>query len=125
METVLSVILIFFLLLIAVGLFSPKNKTSNIDTDKLLKVRDDMNYWYTCMRSYMKTVEEHQKNMMELQLVLKKMNGHFVMTNDEVEKHFPAVKNKIHKKPKLTLVKMKKQIDKLTKQEKNNEKPKK
>ena len=125
METTLSVILIILLLFMVIGLFNKKKPMTHIDEDKLLKIRDDMNYWYTCMRSYMKTVEEHQKDMMELQLILKKLNGHFIMTNDEVEKHFPAVNNKIHLKPKLTLVKMKKQIDKLTKKEKKNEKPKK
>ena len=125
METTLSVILIILLLFMVIGLFNKKKPMTHIDEDKLLKIRDDMNYWYTCMRGYMKTVEEHQKDMMELQLILKKLNGHFIMTNDEVEKHFPAVNNKIHLKPKLTLVKMKKQIDKLTKKEKKNEKPKK
>ncbi len=125
METTLSVILIILLLFMVIGLFNKKKPMTHIDEDKLLKIRDDMNYWYTCMRSYMKTVEEHQKDMMELQLILKKLNGHFIMTNDEVEKHFPAVNNKIHLKPKLTLVKIKKQIDKLTKKEKKNEKPKK
>jgi len=125
METTLSVILIFLLFLLVIGLFNKKKPMTHIDEDKLLKIRDDMNYWYTCIRGYMKTVEEHQKDMMELQLILKKLNGHFIMTNDEVEKHFPAVNNKIHLKPKLTLVKIKKQIDKLTKKEKKNEKPKK
>ena len=125
METTLSVILVILLLFMVIGLFNKKKPMTHIDEDKLLKIRDDMNYWYTCMRSYMKTVEEHQKDMMELQLILKKLNGHFIMTNDEVEKHFPAVNNKIHLKPKLTLVKIKKQIDKLTKKEKKNEKPKK
>ena len=125
METTLSVILIVLLFFMLIGLFNKKKPMNHIDEDKLLKIRDDMNYWYTCMRSYMKTVEEHQKDMVELQLILKKLNGHFIMTNDEVEKHFPAVNNKIHLKPKLTLVKIKKQIDKLTKKEKKNEKPKK
>ena len=125
METTLSVILIVLLFFMLIGLFNKKKPMTHIDEDKLLKIRDDMNYWYTCMRGYMKTVEEHQKDMMELQLILKKLNGHFIMTNDEVEKHFPAVNNKIHLKPKLTLVKIKKQIDKLTKKEKKNEKPKK
>jgi len=125
MEIALSVILIVLLFFMLIGLFNKKKPMTHIDEDKLLKIRDDMNYWYTCMRSYMKTVEEHQKDMMELQLILKKLNGHFIMTNDEVEKHFPAVNNKIHLKPKLTLVKIKKQIDKLTKKEKKNEKPKK
>jgi len=125
MEITLSIILIILLLFMVIGLFNKKKPMTHIDEDKLLKIRDDMNYWYTCMRSYMKTVEEHQKDMMELQLILKKLNGHFIMTNDEVEKHFPAVNNKIHLKPKLTLVKIKKQIDKLTKKEKKNEKPKK
>ena len=125
MEIALSIILIVLLFFMLIGLFNKKKPMNHIDEDKLLKIRDDMNYWYTCMRSYMKTVEEHQKDMMELQLILKKLNGHFIMTNDEVEKHFPAVNNKIHLKPKLTLVKIKKQIDKLTKKEKKNEKPKK
>ena len=125
METILSIILILLLLLLVIGLFNKKKPMTHIDEDKLLKIRDDMNYWYTCMRSYMKTVEEHQKDMMELRLILKKLNGHFIMTNDEVEKHFPAVNNKIHLKPKLTLVKIKKQIDKLTKKENKNAKPKK
>jgi hypothetical protein len=125
MEIALSIILIFLLFLLVIGLFNKKKPMNHIDEDKLLKIRDDMNYWYTCIRGYMKTVEEHQKDMMELQLILKKLNGHFIMTNDEVEKHFPAVNNKIHLKPKLTLVKIKKQIDKLTKKEKKNEKPKK
>tara|TARA_R110002074_G_scaffold251472_1_gene423017 strand:+ start:594 stop:971 length:378 start_codon:yes stop_codon:yes gene_type:complete len=125
MEIALSIILIVLLFFILIGLFNKKKSMTHIDEDKLLKIRDDMNYWYTCMRSYMKTVEEHQKDMMELQLILKKLNGHFIMTNDEVEKHFPAVNNKRYLKPKLTLVKMKKQIDKLTKKEKKNEKPKK
>ena len=125
METTLSVILIVLLFFMLIGLFNKKKPMTHIDEDKLLKIRDDMNYWYTCMRGYMKTVEEHQKDMMELQLILKKLNGHFIMTNDEVQKHFPAVNNKIHLKPKLTLVKIKKQIDKLTKKEKKNEKPKK
>ena len=125
MEITLSIILIVLLFFMLIGLFNKKKPMTHIDEDKLLKIRDDMNYWYTCMRSYMKTVEEHQKDMMELQLILKKLNGHFIMTNDEVEKHFPAVNNKIHLKPKLTLVKIKKQIDKLTKKEKKNEKPKK
>ena len=117
MEIALSIILIVLLFFMLIGLFNKKKPMTHIDEDKLLKIRDDMNYWYTCMRSYMKTVEEHQKDMMELQLILKKLNGHFIMTNDEVEKHFPAVNNKIHLKPKLTLVKIKKQIDKLTKKE--------
>ena len=131
METILSIILILLLLLLVIGLFNKKKPMTHIDEDKLLKIRDDMNYWYTCMRGYMKTVEDHQKDMMELQLILKKLNGHFIMTNDEVEKHFPAVNNKVHLwknkniKPELTLVKMKKEIDKLTKKENKNAKPKK
>ena len=125
MEIALSIILIFLLFLLVIGLFNKKKPMNHIDEDKLLKIRDDMNYWYTCIRGYMKTVEEHQKDMMELQLILKKLNGHFIMTNDEVEKHFPAVNNKIHLKPKLTLVKTKKETSKLTKKEKKNGKPKK
>jgi len=125
METTLSVILIILLLFMVIGLFNKKKPMTHIDEDKLLKIRDDMNYWYTCMRGYMRDLEEHQKNMLQLQESLKKLNGHFVMTNDEVEKHFPAVNNKIHLKPKLTLVKIKKQIDKLTKKENKNAKPKK
>ena len=37
------------------------------------------------------------------------------MTQSELEQHFPEVNNKIHIKPKLTLVKLKKEVDKLGK----------
>ena len=73
----------------------------------------------------MKVIEKYQKDIDKLEKTLKKLNGHFIMSNDEIEKHFPAVHNKVHLKPKLTLVKMKKEIDKLTKKEKKNGKPKK
>ena len=125
METVLSIILVVLLLLIVLGLFSPSKKSRNEEMDKLLRVRDNMNYWYTCMESYMNLIEGYQKDIDKLEKTLKKLNGHFIMSNDEIEKHFPAVHNKVHLKPKLTLVKMKKEIDKLTKKEKKNGKPKK
>ena len=123
METILSIILILLLLLIILGLFSPRKNTQTMDFDKLVKVRDDMNYWFTCMKSYMTIIDEHQKNMVELKKTLNQLNSHFIMTNSEIEKHFPAVNNKTHIKPKLTLVK--KQITKLTKKENKNAKPKK
>ena len=113
METVLSIILVVLLLLIVLGLFSPSKKSRNEEMDKLLRVRDNMNYWYTCMESYMNLIEGYQKDIDKLEKTLKKLNGHFIMSNDEIEKHFPAVHNKVHLKPKLTLVKMKKEIDKL------------
>jgi len=125
METVISIILIVLLVLLVLGLFSPSKKSRNEEMDKLLRVRDNMNYWYTCMESYMKLIEGYQKDIDKLEKTLKKLNGHFIMSNDEIEKHFPAVHNKVHLKPKLTLVKMKKEIDKLTKKEKKNGKPKK
>ena len=125
METVISIILIVLLALLVLGLFSPSKKSRNEEMDKLLRVRDNMNYWYTCMESYMKLIESYQKDIDKLEKTLKKLNGHFIMSNDEIEKHFPAVHNKVHLKPKLTLVKMKKEIDKLTKKEKKNGKPKK
>jgi|TARA_R110000824_G_scaffold238075_1_gene426823 hypothetical protein len=125
METVISIILIVLLALLVLGLFSPSKKSRNEEMDKLLRVRDNMNYWYTCMESYMNLIEGYQKDIDKLEKTLKKLNGHFIMSNDEIEKHFPAVHNKVHLKPKLTLVKMKKELDKLTKKEKKNEKPKK
>ena len=125
METILSAILIFLLLLIILGLFSKKKHTSDIDVSKIVRVRDDMNEWFSCMQSYMNVIGKYQKDINKLELTLTKLNRHFIMSNDEIEKHFPAVHNKVHLKPKLTLVKMKKEIDKLTKKEKKNGKPKK
>jgi|TARA_B100000482_G_scaffold185141_1_gene161563 predicted PurR-regulated permease PerM len=125
METFISVILIILLVLIVLGLFSPSRKSRNEEIDKLLRVRDNMNYWYTCMEGYMNVIEKYQKDIDKLEKTLKTINAHFVMSNDEIEKHFPAAHNKVHLKPKLTLVKIKKQQNKLTKKEKKNEKPKK
>ena len=44
------------------------------------------------------------------------------MSSSEIEKHFPEVNNKVHIKPKLTLVKLKKEVDKLTKKKQKKEK---
>lgn len=125
METTISVILLILLFLVVLGLFRPSQKSRDEDIHKLLSVRSDMNYWFTCMESYMKVIEEYQKNLDKIEKTLKRLNGHFIMTNEEIEKHFPAVNNKRYPKPKLTLVKLKKEITKLAKKEKNNEKPKK
>ena len=47
------------------------------------------------------------------------LNAHFIMTNSELDKHFPAINTKVIRKPKLTIVQLKKKVDKLTKQEKD------
>ena len=125
METTISVILLILLFLVVLGLFRPSQKSRDEDIHKLLSVRSDMNYWFTCMESYMKVREDYQKNLDKIEKTLKRLNGHFIMTNEEIEKHFPAVNSKRYPKPKLTLVKLKKEITKLAKKEKNNEKPKK
>ena len=125
METTISIILLILLFLIVLGLFRPSKKSRDEDIHKLLSVRSDMNYWFTCMENYMKVIEEYQKNLDKIEKTLKRLNGHFIMTNEEIEKHFPAVNSKRYPKPKLTLVKLKKEITKLAKKEKNNEKPKK
>jgi len=125
METTISVILLILLFLVVLGLFRPSQKSRDEDIHKLLSVRSDMNYWFTCMQSYMKVIEEYQKNLDKIEKTLKRLNGHFIMTNEEIEKHFPAVNSKRYPKPKLTLVKLQKEITKLAKKEKNNEKPKK
>ena len=125
METTISVILLILLFLVVLGLFRPSQKSRDEDIHKLLSVRSDMNYWFTCMESYMKVIEDYQKNLDKIEKTLKRLNGHFIMTNEEIEKHFPAVNSKRYPKHKLTLVKLKKEITKLAKKEKNNEKPKK
>ena len=125
METTISVILLILLFLVVLGLFRPSQKSRDEDIHKLLSVRSDMNYWFTCMESYMKVIEDYQKNLDKIEKTLKRLNGHFIMTNEEIEKHFPAVNSKKYPKPKLTLVKLQKEITKLAKKEKNNEKPKK
>ena len=108
METTISVILLILLFLVVLGLFRPSQKSRDEDIHKLLSVRSDMNYWFTCMESYMKVIEDYQKNLDKIEKTLKRLNGHFIMTNEEIEKHFPAVNSKRYPKPKLTLVKLKK-----------------
>ena len=130
METTISIILLILLFLIVLGMFRPSKKSRDEQMYKLLSVRSDMNHWFTCMENYMKVIEDYQKNLDKIEKTLKRLNGHFIMTNEEIEKHFPAVNSKRYPKPKLTLVKLKKEIDKFAKmkiksKEKNNEKPKK
>ena len=130
METTISIILLILLFLIVLGMFRPSKKSRDEQMYKLLSVRSDMNHWFTCMENYMKVIEDYQKNLDKIEKTLKRLNGHFIMTNEEIEKNFPAVNSKRYPKPKLTLVKLKKEIDKFAKmkiksKEKNNEKPKK
>ena len=51
-------------------------------------------------------VSEHQKYIEELKESINLLNAHFIMSSTELEKHFPEVNNKVHIKPKLTLVKL-------------------
>ena len=83
METILSAILIFLLLLIILGLFSKKKHSSDIDVHKLVRVRDDMNEWFSCMQSYMNVIGKYQKDINKLELTLTKLNRHFIMSSNK------------------------------------------
>jgi hypothetical protein len=43
------------------------------------------------------------------------------MSNSELDKHFPALDKQPIKKPKFTIVQLKKKVDKLTKKEKDKD----
>jgi len=113
-------LVVILIILLVINLFNKQKRNTDID-ERLLKVRGDMETWFASMTSYMKEIENHQKLIMSIKESINMLNAHFVMTNSELEKHFPSMNVKPIKKPKFTIVQLKKKVDKLTKKEKKNE----
>ena len=110
-------LVITLIILLIINLFNKQKRNTDIDV-KLLRVRNDMDKWFACMTAYMKDIENHQKLILQVKESINMLNAHFVMTNSELDKHFPSMNTKTIKKPKFTLVQLKKKVDKLTKKEK-------
>ena len=107
--------------LLILVLFS-KGKTRESKLVELTRVKMEINSLLAVVQEYFKAIQEHQKHIDELKDSINLLYAHFIMTQAELEQHFPEVNNKIHIKPKLTLVKLKKEVDKLTKKNKKKEK---
>ena len=107
--------------LLILVLFS-KGKTRESKLVELTRVKMEINSLLAVVQEYFKAIQEHQKYVEELKDSINLLNAHFIMSSTELEKHFPEVNNKVHIKPKLTLVKLKKEVDKLTKKNKKKEK---
>ena len=107
--------------LLILVLFS-KGKTRESKLVELTRVKMEINSLLAVLQEYFKAIQEHQKYVEELKESINLLNAHFIMSSTELEKHFPEVNNKVHIKPKLTLVKLKKEVDKLTKKNKKKEK---
>ena len=107
--------------LLILVLFS-KGKTRESKLVELTRVKMEINSLLAVVQEYFKAIQEHQNHIDELKESINLLNAHFIMTQAELEQHFPEVNNKIHIKPKLTLVKLKKEVDKLTKKNKKKEK---
>ena len=107
--------------LLILVLFS-KGKTRESKLVELTRVKMEINSLLAVVQEYFKAIQEHQKHIDELKDSINLLNAHFIMSSTELEKHFPEVNNKVHIKPKLTLVKLKKEVDKLTKKNKKKEK---
>ena len=111
-------LVVTLIILLVMNLFNKQKRNTDID-ERLLKVRADMETWFASMTAYMKEIENHQKLILQVKESVNMLNAHFIMTNSELDKHFPAINTKVIKKPKLTIVQLKKKVDKLTKQEKD------
>lgn len=111
-------LVVTLIILLVMNLFNRQKRNTDID-DKLLTVRSDMETWFASMTAYMKEIENHQKLILQVKESVNMLNAHFIMTNSELDKHFPVINTRVIKKPKLTLVQLKKKVDKLTKQEKD------
>ena len=111
-------LVVTLIILLVMNLFNRQKRNTDID-EKLLKVRSDMETWFASMTAYMKEIENHQKLILQVKESVNMLNAHFIMTNSELDKHFPTINTKVIKKPKLTIVQLKKKVDKLTKQEKD------
>ena len=107
--------------LLILVLFS-KGKTRESKLVELTRVKMEINSLLAVVQEYFKAIQEHQKHIDELKDSINLLNAHFIMTQAELQQHFPEVNNKVHIKPKLTLVKLKKEVDKLTKKNKKKEK---
>tara|TARA_R110002051_G_scaffold118520_1_gene192242 strand:+ start:349 stop:702 length:354 start_codon:yes stop_codon:yes gene_type:complete len=113
-------LVITLIILLIINLFNKQKRNTDIDV-RLLRVRNDMEQWFVSMTSYMKDIENHQKLILQIKESINMLNAHFVMTNSELEKHFPSMNTKTIKKPKFTIVQLKKKVDKLTKKEKKTD----
>ena len=113
-------LVITLIILLIINLFNKQKRNTDIDV-KLLRVRNDMDKWFACMTAYMKDIENHQKLILQVKESINMLNAHFVITNSELDKHFPSMNTKTIKKPKFTLVQLKKKVDKLTKKEKKKD----
>ena len=113
-------LVVTLIILLVMNLFNKQKRNTDID-EKLLNVRRDMEVWFASMTIYMKDIENHQKLILQIKESINMLNAHFVMTNSELEKHFPSMNTKTIKKPKFTIVQLKKKVDKLTKKEKKTD----
>ncbi len=118
-------LVVTLIILLIINLFNKQKRNTDID-QRLLVVRADMESWFVSLNTYMKEIENHQKLILQVKESINLLNAHFVMSNLELEKHFPTMNTTPIRKPTLNIVQLKKQVDKITKKEKdNNGKPKK
>ena len=99
-----------------------KGKNRDHENAQVIRVKYEIDNLLSVVQQYFKSIEEHQKIIIDLKESINLLNAHFIMSSSEIEKHFPEVNNKIYLKPKLTLVKLKKEVDKLTKKKRKKEK---
>jgi len=117
-------LVVTLIILLVINLFNKQKRNTDID-ERLLRVRADMETWFASMTAYMKDIENHQKLILQVKESINMLNAHFIMTNSELDKHFPDLDKQPIKKPKFTLVQLKNKVDKLTKKGKDkDEKPK-
>ena len=114
-------IIVALVILLVLVLFSKGNARES-KLVELTRVKMEINSLLSVVQEYFKAIQEHQKHIDELKDSINLLNAHFIMTQAELQQHFPEVNNKVHIKPKLTLVKLKKEVDKLTKKNKKKEK---
>ena len=114
-------IIVALVILLVLVLFS-KGSTRQSKEVELHRLKIEITSLLGVVQEYFKAIQEHQNHIDELKESINLLNAHFIMTQSELEQHFPEVNNKIHIKPKLTLVKLKKEVDKLTKKNKKKEK---
>ena len=107
------------ILLIISLIYRPKNK--DISDLHFIRIKNDIDLVYKAINDHINSIDNHQKIMGEVVESINLLNAHFIMSDAELSKNFPDVHNKVHLKPKLTLVKLKKEIDKITKKKRKKE----
>jgi len=88
-------IIVALVILLVLVLFS-KGNTRQSKEAELHRLKIEITSLLGVVQEYFKAIQEHQNHIDELKESINLLNAHFIMSQTELEQHFPEVSNKIH-----------------------------